>query len=353
MKILVINPGSTSTKIAVYNNYNCELEYNIKLDANTLSTFTSIISQYDYRYNSIIEKLETEGYELSDFNVVISRGGLIKPVKSGIYIINEAMVSDLQECKYGAHASNLGAIIAYNIAKPHNINSYIVDPVVVDEMKDVARITGNKHFVRKSIFHALNQKATARKYARLVNKPVEDLNLVIAHLGGGVSIGAHNKGRVIDVNNALDGDGPFSPERSGTLPVGQLIDICFSGNYTKEEVYKLVVGEGGLISYLGTNDAYKVELEAKENEEYRKIQEAMFYQIGKEIGSMCAVLNGNVDAIILTGGMAYNADIVSFIENMCSKFAPITIMPGEDEMLALAENAVLAGRGKANILEYV
>jgi butyrate kinase len=254
----------------------------------------------------------------------------------------------------GEHASNLGGLIAHDIAKDlPNCHAFIADPVVVDELQDVARLAGHPMFQRYSIFHALNQKATARAYARLMNHKYEELNLVIAHLGGGVSVGAHRKGKVIDVNQALDGEGPFSPERSGTLPSGALVKICFEGSYSLDEIKRMITGEGGYVAYMGTNSAYEVELLAQDGDDNaRLIQDAMSYQIGKEIASMCAVLHGEVDAIILTGGISHNPMVVEYIKKMVSFIAPVVIYPGEDEMHALAMNGLMVLKGEIKPREY-
>jgi butyrate kinase len=264
------------------------------------------------------------------------------------------MRKDLIEGFLGEHASNLGGLIAYDLALslPY-AKALIADPVVVDELQDVARIAGHPKFKRYPIFHALNQKAIARSYAHSHDKLYEDLNLIVAHLGGGISVGAHCKGRVIDVNNALDGEGPFSPERSGTIPAGQLASLCYSGNYNFEEIKKMIIGEGGLIAYLGTNDAYKVELRARAGEKEAKIiQDAMSYQVGKAIGEMAAVLNGVVDAILLTGGIANNSMVTDYIKLMVKFIAPVIVYPGEDEMKALAQNAIRVIKGEVQCKEY-
>jgi butyrate kinase len=284
----------------------------------------------------------------------MGRGGLNKPIPSGVYKVNEEMKNDMINSPFGEHASNLGALIADDIAKNlDNVNAYIADPVVVDELEEIARITGHPNFKRISIFHALNQKATARRYARETNQVYEKMNLIVAHLGGGISVGAHRKGKVIDVNNALNGDGPFSPERSGTLPTAQLVSVCFSGKYTKEEIGLMIKGKGGLAAYLNTNDAYEVEMRAKEGDKKAQfISDAMAYQIAKEIGACAAVLKGQVDAILLTGGIAHNKQFCAFIDEMTSFIAPMKVYPGEDEMLALAMNGLMVLRGELEPKEY-
>lgn len=345
-KLLAINPGSTSTKIAVYENENELFVKNIKHSAEEIAKFPTIASQFQYRKEIILSELKEAGYDVKSFNAIVGRGGLIKPIESGIYEVNAAMIKDLQQPVMGEHASNLGGLIADNIIKEINTGAkaYIADPVVVDEMEPIARISGHPAFERVSIFHALNQKAIARTYALEVGKRYEDLNLIVAHLGGGVSVGAHQKGRVIDVNNALDGDGPFSPERSGSLPTGSLVELCFSGK-PKAEIKKMIKGAGGMVAYLGTNDAYQVELTAVKDPKWALIQEAMCYQIGKEIGSMAAALHGKVDAILVTGGIAYGKVVTDYITDMVKFIAPVKIYPGEDEMRALAMNGLMVLKG--------
>ena len=353
-KILAINPGSTSTKIAVYHNAKPVFLKNILHDPKELSKYKRISDQYEFRKNIILKELENSHLDIKDIEVIVGRGGLIHPIESGVYNINDRLRHDLLEGVMGEHASNLGGLIAIDIAKDlPNCKAFIADPVVVDELQDVARIAGHPRFQRFSIFHALNQKATARAYSRLMNRKYEELNLVIAHLGGGVSVGAHRKGKVIDVNQALDGEGPFSPERSGTLPAGALVKLCYEGTLTLDEMKRMITGEGGYVAYLGTNSAYEVELLAQEGDEKASlIQDGMSYQIGKEIASMCAVLHGDVDAIILTGGISHNPMVVEYIKKMVSFIAPVVIYPGEDEMHALAMNGLMVLKGEIKPKEY-
>ena len=354
-RILTINPGSTSTKIAVFENEKKVFLKNIKHTKEELAKFKSVAEQYSFRMETVLNELKYAEIDINTLNCVVGRGGLIKPISSGIYEVNEAMKKDLKNPPLGEHESNLGGLIADSIAsKQKNVKAYIANPVVVDEMNDIARYAGHPKFKRISIFHALNQKAIAAKYARDIGKSYEELNLVIAHLGGGVSVGAHYKGKVIDVNNALDGEGPFSPNRSGTIPAGQLIEICFSKKYDKSEIKKMIKGKGGLVAYLGTNDAYEVEMRCKQGDKKaQKISDAMAYQVAKEIGAMATVLNGNVDAILLTGGIAYNEQFCNFVINMVNYIADVKIYPGEDEMSALAYNGlmVLQGNIKAKIYD--
>ncbi|MCF8331880.1 MAG: butyrate kinase, partial [Bacteroidales bacterium] len=340
--ILAINPGSTSTKIAVFKNDKEVFLKNIKHSTEDLKPFGEITDQYEFRKSIILDELETAGLEIEEIGAIVGRGGLVKPIKSGVYRVNEKMLTDLKKGVLGQHASNLGGLIANDIAKSlPNARAFIADPVVVDEMDDVARIAGHPKFERLSIFHALNQKAIARTHTKQQGQEYENTNMIVAHMGGGISVGAHKKGRVVDVNNALDGDGPFSPERSGSLPTGQLVKICFSGEYTKDEIKQMLKGKGGLVAYLNSNDAYEVEKKAESGDEKAAlIQDALAYQVAKEIGAMSAVLEGDVDAILLTGGIAYGKPVVEAIKKRVKHLAPVYIYPGEDEMKALAMNGL-------------
>ena len=353
-KILVINPGSTSTKIAVFENEQAVFSANIKHSVEELSVFNNIIQQLEFRKKIILQRLEEAKIDISQIDIIVGRGGLVKPILSGAYEVNARLKEDLQKGVQGEHASNLGGLIADYIAKSTpNAKAYIADPVVVDELQDVARITGLPFILRKSIFHALNQKSVARRYAKALGEKYENLNLIVAHLGGGISIGAHYKGKVIDVNNALDGDGPFSPERAGSLPTGSLAELCFSGKYSYEEIKKMLVGNGGLVALMETNEAYKLELMAEEGNEHAKlIQDAMCYQTGKYIGAMAAVLKGKVDGIIITGGIAHNKYLCKYLCDMIGFIAPIQVYAGEDEMAALAINGLMILTGELQPLVY-
>jgi butyrate kinase len=353
-RILVINPGSTTTKIAIYDNSVCSLLKTLYHSISDLAPFKSINEQFEYRKNRIINELEHDRIDLASIQVVIGRGGLTYPLKSGVYYINELMVEHCRKGVMGEHASNLGSMIAYDIAKmnPGTI-ALMADPVVTDEMDDIARVSGHPLFKRISIFHALNQKATARQHARKLGKLYEELNLIVVHLGGGISVGAHHQGRVIDVNNALNGEGPFTPERSGTLPVAQLIELCFSGKYTKEELFTMISGEGGLVAYLGTNDVREVELAAKGGDKKAAFYlEAMTYQISKTIGEMATVLKGRVDGILITGGIAYNWNLMGQIRERVEFIAPVSVYAGQDELKALAMNALMVAREEIQALVY-
>ncbi|MGQ9844872.1 MAG: butyrate kinase [Caldisericia bacterium] len=353
-KILVINPGSTSTKIGLFEDEKPLFIEILRHDSETIKKYKKIFDQYDFRREIILNFLKNKNIILDSLSCVVGRGGLIKPVESGTYIVNEKMVEDLKESKRGEHASNLGAILAYEIAKPLNIPAFIVDPVVVDEMDEVAKISGLKGIERKSIFHALNQKAVARRAAKDLGKKYEEANLIVVHLGGGISIGAHKEGKVVDVNNALNGDGPFAPERAGGLPTQDLVDLCFSGKYTLDEMKRKLAGDGGFVSHLGTNDAKEVEKRIENGDNYaRLVFEAMAYQISKTIGEMAAVLKGKIDAIVITGGIAYSKMLIELIKERVSFLGRILIYPGEDEMEALKEGAlrVLRKEEKAKIYE--
>ncbi|MDR2407337.1 MAG: butyrate kinase [Bacteroidales bacterium] len=353
-KILVINPGSTSTKIAVFEDEKVVFSENIKHSADELSRFGYIIYQHKFRKDLILNKLEEAQIDVSQIDIIVARGGLVKPILSGAYEVNEKLKEDLLKCIQGEHASNLGGLIADDIAKlTLNAKAYIADPVVVDELQDVARITGHPKIFRISIFHALNQKSVARQFAKSLNTKYENLNLIIAHLGGGISIGAHQKGKVIDVNNGLDGDGPFSPERAGSLPSGGLVKLCFSNKYNYEEVKKMLVGNGGLVALMGTNEARDVEIMAEQGDERAKlVQDAMCYQTGKWIGSMAAVLKGKVDGIIITGGIAHNKYLCNYVREMVEFIAPVKVYPGEGEMAALAVNGLMILNGELQPLIY-
>ncbi len=357
--ILAINPGSTSTKIALYEGSEPVYQATLTHSSVDLSEFESVASQFAFRRGVIVDNLRANGIELSDIDVVIGRGGLIYPIESGIYEVNELMREHLHNPPLGEHASNLGGLIASDLAAEITrggtklVRAYIADPVVVDEMQDVARVSGHPEFERLSIFHALNQKAIARAYGSECGREYEDLNLIVVHLGGGISIGAHRKGKVVDVNNALDGEGPMSPERAGTLPVGQLIKLCFSGKYSQDEVKKMSKGGGGFVAFTGTNDAREVRKRVREGDEGAKlILDALCYQVAKYIGEMAVVLHGRVDAILLTGGLAHSEMTTGAISQMVDWIAPVKVYAGEDEMGALALNALSVFEGKCTAKEY-
>lgn len=355
LRILAINPGSTSTKIAIYKNIDEEFTITIRHRVEDLKNYKRIFDQYEFRKQVIIKAIEDAQCDLNKINVVVGRGGLVRPIPSGVYRVNQKMLDELRNEVYGGHASNLGAILAYEIAKTigDNIPAFIVNPVVVDELEDIARISGHPELPRISIFHALNQKAVAQRFARDITKNYSDLRLIVVHLGGGITVGIHKYGRVVDVNNGLDGEGPFSPERSGTLPAGQLVRLCFSGKYTYSDVRKILTGGGGFVAYLGTNSAVDVEDRIQKGDSFaRLIYEAMAYQIAKEVGAGSTVLKGNVDAILITGGLANSSLLVELIKERVSFIAPIYVYPGEDEMFALSEAVFLALNGQVEIKDY-
>ncbi|MDR0363498.1 MAG: butyrate kinase [Bacteroidales bacterium] len=347
-RVLAINPGSTSTKIAVYEGNKAIFLTTIRHTAEELQDFDAITDQFTFRKDLILQELQNANIDIHSIDIIVGRGGLVKPIESGVYEVNERMVDDLFKGVTGQHASNLGGLIAQDIVKDLNgVKAYIADPVVVDELQDVARLSGHPDIPRISIFHALNQKAIARSYANAIQKKYEDLNLIVVHLGGGVSVGAHKKGRVIDVNNALQGDGPYSPERSGGLPALQLSQICFSGKVTQQDVAKMITGKGGYVAYLGTNNAYDVGQSALKGDRYSAlVQDGLSYQTCKEIGAMATVLEGKVDAILVTGGIAHNATVIDYIKKHAEFIAPIHVYPGEDEMYALAANGLMVLNGE-------
>jgi len=353
--ILAINPGSTSTKFSLFEEDRLIFEKTLRHTPEELKNFEKITDQFQFRKNLIMHELSERKTDILRIAAVVGRGGLVKPIESGIYKVNQRMKDDLTAGFSGQHASNLGGLIADEIASSLCCaTAYIVDPVVVDELQAIARISGHPEIVRKSIFHALNQKAVARIYAASTGRKYEDLSLIIAHMGGGVSVGAHKNGKVIDVNNALNGDGPFSPERSGGLPSGQLADLCFSGKYSQDDIKSMITGKGGMIAYLGTNNFIEVCNRADAGEEKALlVRRAAAYQVGKEIGAMAAVLKGKVDAVILTGGMAYQDNYISEIRSMVSFIGEVKVYPGEDELKALAFNGLLALDGKIEIKTYI
>lgn len=350
-RILVINPGSTSTKVGLFENMQPVAEFTARHSGEELAPYPSVMSQLDFRRDVILRKLEEMGVDLASMDIVMGRGGILRPIPSGVYEVDDAIVHDLENA-LKEHASNLGGLLAREIAGRAGVRAYITDPVVVDELDDVVRITGLPEIRKVSIFHPLNQKAVARRYAASVGRRYEDMNLIVSHLGGGVSIGAHRRGRVVDVNNALDGEGPFSPERTGTLPMASFAELCFSGKYTLAEVKRMIAGKGGFMALLGTNNVGGSIRKAKEGDEWAgQVVEAMSYQIGKSVGAAAAVLRGKVDAIILTGGVAYNPEVTDYIKDMTGFIAPVVVIPGEDELEALASNALrlLTGETRAKV----
>lgn len=339
--ILVMNLGATSTKVSIYRDLDELAKVSVTHTPEDLAQYNSIWEQKDFRRNTIVQAVEERGYKLSDFDVITSRGGNIKPVPSGIYQLNQDMIDDMQSEKYGAHPTSVGCAVAYELGQEYGMPVIIADPPTSDEFSVVAHFSGIKDMPRISSGHILNQKRTARRVANELGGKYEDYNFVVAHLGGGVSVGAHCKGKVIDMNNALDGEGPFSSERAGTIIIEDVIRLCYSGKYTREEASKYFKGKGGLVSYLGTNSGLEVEKMIDNGNEYAKtVYAAMGYQIGKEIGSEVAALKGEVDAIALTGGLAFSEKLVNEIKQYVSFAAPVYVIPGENEMISLAENAL-------------
>ena len=353
MKILVINPGSTSTKIAVYEDESPVLVRTIRHSIDELSVHPNVMDQFEFRKKVVLQELDKDNIPFA-FDAIIGRGGLVKPIHGGVYEVNEAMKRDTQNAMH-THACNLGGLIADELASSlPGCRAFIADPGVVDELEDVARITGSPLMPRITIWHALNQKAVARRFAKEHQTTYEQLNLIVCHLGGGISIAVHRHGRAVDANNALNGEGPFSPERAGTLPAGQLIDLCFSGRFTKEELKKRISGRAGLAAHLGTTDvAAIVESIEKGDTKAKLVMDAMIYNIAKAIGAASTVLCGKMDAILLTGGIAYSDYVISHLKERIDFLAPVYVYPGEDELEALALNALGALKGELTVQQYV
>ena len=337
-RILAVNPGSTSTKIAVYENGDEILKENIPVDQDIISEYKCVLDQLEHRFDLIKRTLIDNGVKPDSFDAVVGRGGILAPMPSGTYLVTEEMTDYLKDAPRGEHASNLGAFIAEKFAHMSGCEAYIVDPVSVDELTDVARISGAPEIKRSSLVHALNQKAVARKVAADLGKKYEDCRFVVAHLGTGITIGAHSSGKIVDVVGAK-ADGPFSPERAGGLPVGELVDLIFSGRYTKEELKKKLLSGWGIVAYLGTRDIREVFKMAENDPEARIILEAFVYQIAKGIGELCTVLDGEIDAVILTGGMAHSDRLMEMLQKKIKFLAPIVIIPGENELEALYKGA--------------
>jgi len=353
MMILVINPGSTSTKMAVYDDAKPIHLRSIAHDAEDLKQFNEAIDQFEFRKNLVLDELKKVGIPLK-FDAVIGRGGLVKPVEGGVYEINEKMIEETKSIPLHKHACNLGCMIAYDIAQQiPGCRSFIADPGVVDELNEYARISGSPLMNRICIWHALNQRAIARRYANEIGTTYDQLNLIICHLGGGISIAAHEHGRAVDANNALDGEGPFSPERAGSLPAADLIRLCFSGKYTEPQLLKRIAGQAGVTAHLGTNDMRLVEKRIMEGDKKAElIMNAMIYHVAKNIVAEGAVLCGKIDAILLTGGLARSEYIINRLRKRIEWLAPIHCYPGEDEMEALAQNALLVLQGKLEARQY-
>ena len=353
IKSLIINPGSTSTKIGVFEDETLLFEETLRHSTEEIAQYASIVDQKDFRKEIIVNLLNEKNFDINSLNMVVGRGGMLKPIPGGTYAVTDDLLEDLKIGKQGQHASNLGGILAREIGDSIGVPSFIVDPVVVDEMMPIARYSGVPELPRTSVFHALNQKAVAKRYANETGKAYTDLNLIVVHMGGGVSVGAHKNGRVIDIFNALDGDGAFSPERAGSVPSGALVKMCFSGKYTEKEVYKKLVGNGGFNAYMGTNDMRDVEkavLTGDKNAE--EIRDAFILQVAKDMGSMACVLDGKVDQIIVTGGIAYDKGVVAGLKERAEWIAPFTVYPGEDELLALVQGGLRVVNGVEEAMKY-
>lgn len=359
-RLLIINPGSTSTKVAVYEGERPLLVETLRHSSQEISAFPHILDQYEFRLQTILDHLRVRGIPLVSLSAVVGRGGLLRPIPGGTYPVNEKMLAELrQRNKEREHASSLGALLAHELASRVGVPAFIVDPVCVDEFDPIARISGLPEIERRSLSHALNLKATARRAAQDLGQPYAELNMVVVHLGGGISVTAHCRGRMVDVNQALDGTGPFAPERSGGLPVGDVVRMCygvppFEGYaLTYEQMFRKLAGRGGLVAHLGTNSAVEVERRIEAGDEHaRLIYEAMAYQIAKEIGAMATVLQGQVDAVVLTGGVAHSEMLIGWIRPRVAWIAPLLIYPGEDEMLALAQGALRVLRGEEEARVY-
>ncbi|HWR40266.1 MAG TPA: butyrate kinase [Patescibacteria group bacterium] len=352
--ILTINPGSTSTKLGLFRDTQEVLTENISHSAEELAPYPTITDQLDYRLQKITEFFAAHQLSDSDFSAVVGRGGLLKPVISGTYQVNMAMLDDLKNSRFGEHASNLGAILAAGIAARANCPAFIVDPVVVDELAPVARLTGRPEINRRSIFHALNQKAVAKRFAKSINRPYPELNLIVTHLGGGISVGCHHQGLVVEVNNALDGDGPFTPERAGTLPAGQFGEMILDGRITRANIGRQLAGKAGLVAHLGTNDVRQVEARMADGDaDATAVLDAMIYNIARHIGAAAIPVCGKVDHILLTGGIAHSRYLTEKLVKYVEFIAPVTILPGEDELQALAEGAYRVLSGEESAREYI
>lgn len=353
IKSLIINPGSTSTKIGVFEDETLLFEETLRHSTEEISQYATIFDQKDFRKKIITDLLKEKNFDVNSLNMVVGRGGMLKPIPGGTYAVTDDLLEDLKVGVQGQHASNLGGILAREIADSIGVPSYIVDPVVVDELAPAARYSGMAEIPRGSIFHALNQKAVAKRYAAEIGKPYESLRLVVVHMGGGVSVGAHEDGKVVDVFSAFDGDGAFSPERAGGVPCGALVKLCFSGKYTEKEIYSKLIGKGGFNAYCGTNDMRDVEKMVQNGDKKaEEVREAFITQVAKDIGSMACVLKGKVDQIIVTGGIAYDKVVIAGLKEKAEWIAPMTVYPGEDELLALVQGGLRVMRGEEELKVY-
>lgn len=349
--IFVVNPGSTSTKIALFHGDHRQFDANLTHERSELNAFPCIIDQLEYRFHAITRATADARIDICAVDVYIGRGGLLKPLQSGTYAVNDRMLEDLQNMRYGSHACNLGAIIAHRLSVEYGKPAYIANPPVVDELMDEARYTGIPDIRRTCVFHALNHKAVAYLAAEQLGLDYNHANFIVAHMGGGVTVGAHLQGRVVDVNNALK-EGPFSPERAGNIPTGQLVELCFSGRYTKNEMKKLLVGHGGIFAYTNSTDMKSLVARADQEKDIDELLNAMIYRISREICACSAALCGQIDCVILTGGLAHSELIISNIKKRVSFLAPVLVFPGEDEMAALAASAKRVLDGTETCLTY-
>ena len=339
--ILIINPGSTSTKVGIFSAGEMKVNVSVKHADEEIRKFATIWDQYDYRREAILQVLKDNDLSMGEMDAIACRGGNVKPLPGGTYRVCPKMIADMKSGIYGGHPINVGGLVAFDLGNQFNIPVLTADPPMTDELCISARYSGIPQIARQSSFHALNQKATARKISAELGRKYDEVNLIVVHLGGGISVGAHKKGKIIDVNNALDGDGPFSPERAGSLPAGDLVKMCFSGEYSKEQILKLLTGGGGLYAYLGTTNAIEIEKRIAEGDrKAAEVYEAMIYQVAKEIGASAAVLEGKVDAIALTGSLVYSRTLLESLKNKISFIAPVYLNPGENEMEALADAAM-------------
>lgn len=353
VKSLIINPGSTSTKIGVFEDETLLFEETLRHSTEEIAQFEKIVDQKDFRRGIIENLLKEKNFDINSLDMVVGRGGMLKPIPGGTYAVTDDLLEDLKIGVQGPHASNLGGILAREIGDSIEKPSYIVDPVVVDELDPISRYSGVPELPRTSVFHALNQKAVAKRYAKESGKAYDTLNLIVVHMGGGVSVGAHKMGKVVDVFNALDGDGAFSPERAGAVPSGALIKMCFSGQYTQQEIYKKIVGGGGFNAYCGTNDMRNVEKMVSEGDKKaEEVREAFIAQVAKDIGAMACVLNGKVDQIIMTGGIAYDKAVTTGLKERAGWIAPVTVYPGEDELMALVQGGLRVLNGEEKPMVY-
>ncbi len=353
VKSLIINPGSTSTKIGVFEDETLLFEETLRHSTEEIAQFEKIVDQKDFRRGIIENLLKEKNFDINSLDMVVGRGGMLKPIPGGTYAVTDDLLEDLKIGVQGPHASNLGGILAREIGDSIGKPSYIVDPVVVDELDPISRYSGVPELPRTSVFHALNQKAVAKRYAKESGKAYDTLNLIVVHMGGGVSVGAHKMGKVVDVFNALDGDGAFSPERAGAVPSGALIKMCFSGQYTQQEIYKKIVGGGGFNAYCGTNDMRNVEKMVSEGDKKaEEVREAFIVQVAKDIGAMASVLNGKVDQIIMTGGIAYDKAVTTGLKERAGWIAPVTVYPGEDELMALVQGGLRVLNGEEKPMVY-